>query len=443
MNRRNKFLLALTIIATLFLNICVSPVTVRAWGDNSENGKGRPSYTTEEIDNGAIGPTQQSDGKNYKDNDNYPGQIIFNSTSDNKSIGGSEKNFVAARECFQREDGSWEGVTEDTIWSNDDITVEDGNYYIIRLYIRMNNPNGWDAVARDTHVSFSIPSTSASQIQVNGFIDSSNATPSEYWDEINFNSEIPFHLEYVYGSALLENNGIGLGGLPLSDDIVKAKSGGVLIGYDELDGLIPGYNIPDYYTYDNYVSIKVKAVFDYEFTVDQKVRLAGGGKEDWADTVDAEIGDKVEFRIAYENTSDKSQTRVAIKDILPANLKYVAGSTVLKSSNHPSGAKVVQDSLVENGIRIGDYDVGANAYIYFTAEVVDENLDQGLNVLTNWSQAGVGDKTIQASAEVRVQNDAKYIRTITIYIIVICICFIVSVITICKAIKRYKATRHK
>ena len=79
MNRRNKLLLALTIIATIFLNICVPPVTVRAWGDNSENGEGRPSYTTEEINNGAIGATQQSDGENYKDSDNYPGQIIFNS----------------------------------------------------------------------------------------------------------------------------------------------------------------------------------------------------------------------------------------------------------------------------------------------------------------------------------------------------------------------------
>ena len=307
----------------------------------------------------------------------------------------------------------------------------------------MNNPNGWDAVARDTHVSFSIPSTSASQIQVNGFIDSSNATPSEYWDGINFNSETPFHLEYVYGSALLENNGIGLGGLPLSDDIVKAKSGGVLIGYDELDGRIPGYNIPDYYKYDNYVSIKVKVVFDYEFTVEQKVRLAGGDKEDWADTVDAKIGDQVEFRILYTNTSDKSQTGVAIKDILPSNLKYVAGSSVIKNFNHPNGAKIVQDSLVDNGIRIGNYSKDANAYIYFMAEIVDENLDQGSNTLVNWAQAGVGDVTIQDSVEIRVQNDTKYLGAIVVYIAVIIICFIIFIIMICKIIKHRKIIRRK
>ncbi len=173
------------------------------------------------------------------------------------------------------------------------------------------------------------------------------------------------------------------------------------------------------------------------------MRLAGGGKDDWADTVNAKVGDVIEFRIGYENTSNESQADVAIKDILPENLEYVAGSSVIKNFNHPNGAKIVQDSLVENGIRIGSYGAGANAYIYFTAEVVDENLDQGLNVLTNWSQAGVGNRTIQDSAEVRVQNDTKYIRTVTIYIIVICICFIISIITICKTIKRYKTIQRK
>lgn len=423
------------------------PITALAWGDNSEDGKGRPSYTTEEIDNGAIGATQQSDGANYKDNDNYPGQIIFNTISDGDI--GDEKNFVGARQTELLENGRAVSATPDTKWQGNNITVEDGKYYVIRLYVHNNNPNGEDAVAENTRVKFSIPNDTSKQIQVNGFISSSNATPSEYWDYVNFNSETPFHLDYVYGSALLSNSKakdeavaggyLDSAGWKLNDDIVKAAStDGVLIGSDALDGKVPGGR-----DYASYVTILVKAIFDYDFTVEQKVRLAGGSKEDWADTVDAEIGDKVEFRILYTNTSSEEQQNVAIKDILPENLEYVAGSSVIKNFNHPNGAKIVQDSLVENGIRIGSYGAGANAYIYFTAEVVDENLDQGLNVLTNWSQAGVEDKTIQDSVEVRVQNDTKYIRTIAIYIVVICICFIVSVIAICKAIKRYKETQRK
>ncbi len=421
----------------VFMAVFIKPITSFAWGDNyvdPETGeKGRPSYTIEEINNGAIGATPQSDGENYKNSPNYPGQIIFNTISD--STIGNEKNFVAARRCTQRKDGSWDGAAKDTVWRGNDITVEDGKYYIIRLFVHNNNPNGEDAIAEDTRVKFSIPNGTSQQvqnddgsagyqIQVNGFINSSNAVPSEYWDYINFNSDTPFYLDYIYGSALLENNGIGLGGLTLGDNIVKAAStDGVLIGYDALDGRIPGC-----YQYDNYVTIKVKAVFDYEYTVEQKVRLAGSDN-DWEDAIKAKVGDKVEFRIEYKNTSDTSQTGVAIKDILPANLKYVAGSTVLKNLNQPSGAKVVRNSLVENGIRIGDYAAGANAYVYFTAEVVDENLEVGANTLTNWSQAGVGQKTIQAYVTVEVLKDAKFM-TITIILLLLIILCLVGIVVL-------------
>lgn len=427
----------------IFIIMCIQPLTVFAWGDNSESGKGRPSYTTEEIDNGAIGATQQSDGENYKDSDNYPGQIIFNSISDGDI--GDEKNFVGARQTELLEDGRAESATPSTTWSGNNITVEDGKYYVIRLYVHNNNPNGYDAVAEDTHVKFSIPNGTSKQIQVNGFISSSNADITGYWDYVNFNSETPFHLDYVYGSALLSNSKakdeaaasgyLDNAGWKLSDDIVKAAStDGVLIGSDALDGKVPGGR-----DYAGYVTIQVKAVFDYDFTVEQKVRLAGGNKDDWADTVDAEVGDRVEFRILYTNTSDKEQRNVAIKDILPVNLKYVEGSSIIKNTSYPNGAYILNDSLVENGIRIGSYDAnGGNALVYFTAEVVDKDLDQGLNILTNWAQTGVGDVTIQDSVEIRVQNDRRYHMILTAYGIAILVCLTISVILIWKNIKRYK-----
>lgn len=423
-------------ILTVVLSVLLTPITVFAWGDNSEDGKGRPSYTIEEINNGAIGATPISDGEDYKNSDNYPGQIIFNTISD--STIGSEKNFVGARECVLLEDGSWEGATKDTIWHGNDITVEDGKYYIIRLYVHNNNPNGEDAVAEDTHVSFSIPAdydAENKRIQVNGFIDSSNATPSEYWDYVNFNSDIPFHLEFINNSGLLENNGIGLGGLILSDDVVKAKSGGVLIGYDALDGRIPGC-----YQYANYVTIKVRAMFNYEYTVEQKVRIAGTDN-DWEDTIEAKIGDKVEFRIEYQNTSDRSQEDVAIKDILPPNLKYVDGTAVLKNGNHENGLTITNDeNLFSNGLRIGNYGSGANAIFYFVAEVVDDDLETGVNTLTDWSQAGVGQKTIQDHASVIVYKNAAWfpiVTTILSVLIVLCLVIIVILRLYQRKIEKY------
>ena len=64
--------------------------------------------------------------------------------------------------------------------------------------------------------------TAARRLRVNGFIDTSNASPQRYWDYVDFVSDTPFHLEYYYNSALLENNGVGAGGLQLSDEIVTA-----------------------------------------------------------------------------------------------------------------------------------------------------------------------------------------------------------------------------
>ena len=611
----------LYIIAVMILvgNLLLAPLPVLAWGDNSEDG--RPSYTIEEINNGAIGATPVSDGEDYKNSPNYPGQIIFNTISD--STIGNEKNFVGAREYTSINAGA------NNFWRGNDITVEDGKTYLIRLYVHNNNPNGMDAVAEDVKVAFSIPHTSSTKIEVNGFINSSNAMPSKYWDYVNFNSDIPFHLEYVKGSALLENNGIGAGGgIQLSDDIVNAKSGGILIGYDALDGRVPGcyqyanyvtirvkvvydYNnikratyslqqanegalgdkitfnsikvtdtdadwykkatgedlptgmlcnetnfvgaredtgknegaknvwegteiiaedgktylvrlyvhnnssggmdsvaedtkvrfyipytsseqvtvngwltssnatpteysdtvtfksadgtpfslyyvygsaklenggfakgggvqlpdsitnqgnptnevedewtligydafdgrVPGCYEYINYVGIKVKVVYNYEFTVENKIRLADNEDKTWQDMVEAKIGDKVDIQFQYLNTSNQNQQGVVIRNLLPDNLRYVEGSAKLYNSNHPNGMAIDNaEAIFQDGGNIGSYDPEANAFIRITAEVVDDNLSEGQNTIISWAQARVGDTTIQDSASVIVHKNTK------------------------------------
>ena len=52
----------------------------------------------------------------------------------------------------------------------------------------------------------------------------------------------------------MENNGIGSGGIMLDDQIVNDWT---RIGYDELDGRIPGC-----YKYDSYITVKMKPVFE-------------------------------------------------------------------------------------------------------------------------------------------------------------------------------------
>ena len=172
-----------------------------------------------------------------------------------------------------------------------------------------------------------------------------------------------------------------------------------MIGYSSLNGEIPGGS-----QYASYVTIKVQVVFDSEYTVEAKTRLAGAtGPGTWNTQVEANIGDEVEIQIQYRNISEDTQENVMIKNILPSNLEYVAGSTLLYNSKY-DGASVDQDSVVTTGINIGNYAAGANAYIRFTAKVVDMDLADGSNTLVNWAQCGVGQITLQDYAAVVVKK---------------------------------------
>ncbi len=303
----------------------------------------------------------------------------------------NESNFVGARVNNGENKGKYNK------W-DDDITVEDGKSYIVRIYVHNNNPNGVDAIAENVKTRFFVPTLISNSITVNGWVTSSNATPNEYVDDVVFKSDIPFHLEYVKGSALLENGNYASGaGKPLSDAVI---ADGTLIGYDGLDGRIPGC-----YKYVNYVTIEVKAVFDYDYKIEKKVRLAG--TKEWSKTVDAKVGDKVEFQIEYTNTSNKRQEGVVIRDVLPSNLRYVAGSTKIKNENHPKGDRVLEDYLVEGGLAVGNYGPNANVYILLTAEVVNDNLACGSNTMVNWGRASVGEQVIQDYARVHTDYVCK------------------------------------
>lgn len=616
----------------IFLNIEPQLLTVWAWGDNGDYDDGhRRSYTVEEIESGILGD-----------------EIIFNSISISEPIGGDERAFVAARE------NTGINVGKDNKWTSiNDVKVEDGKEYIVRMFVHNNNPNGYDAIAENTRVKFNIPSASDKSVKINGFISSSNANPSEYVDYVNFVSDTNFHLEYVYGSALLENNGVGAnGGIQLSDDIIQAKDAGVLIGYDALNGKIPGcyqyashvsirvkavydYNeisrptysyqqinegalgdkitfnsikvadtdtawaeandlelpllgnetnfvgaredtginagsnnvwegteivaengktyivrlyvhnnssggmdsvaedtkvrfyvpygsavtqtvngrlassnavpqeysdtvvfnsidgipfhleyvsgsaflenggfakgggvqlpdsitnqgnptnkaedewtligydaldgrVPGCYEYINYVGIKVKVVYDYEFTVATKVRLADDEDKTWEDTVEAKVGDKVEFQIQYKNTSNRIQEGVVMKDVLPANLRYVDGSAKLYNVVYPDGATFTEGALVTTGVKIGSYTTDSNAIIRFTAEIVDDNLAHGSNALYNWGQVGVGNTVVQDFATVMVYDD-KIFRIVTLGLSVLILVCIVAII--CLRVKMHR-----
>ena len=205
-------------------------MVVFAWGPD------RPEYTIEQINDGVLGD-----------------KIVFNSIVNNQNIG-HEFNFVGARELNKGYRG------KNNLWY-DTIEVEPNKIYLVRMYVHNNSPLGLDAVAENVTVTFNVPTTIGKEIEVNGFVESSNAIPQMIWDNVLFKSNKDFYLKYLEGSAFFENNGFSNAGVRLSDNIVTVF--GTLIGYDKLDGLLPGC-----FQYAGYITIAVVAEFFDEPIVD-------------------------------------------------------------------------------------------------------------------------------------------------------------------------------
>lgn len=349
--------------AAVVLAATLTPVIVNAWGDSAN---GRKSYTIAEINNGDLGDT-----------------ITFNSISDSKI--GDEKNFVGAKVA---------GAKVDT-WNANTINVKDGETYTIRLYVHNNSPKGKGAIAKNVKATFSLPTTVAKSQTIIGYLDSSNATPNRYWDEVTLNASEDVYLEYVDGSAKYTNAKMGTVKLP--NEVITS---GATLGYDKLDG-----NIPGCFEYDGVVTIDVKVHSSVAAKVSKQVRIKG--TKTWSESVEAKVGDEVEYQIEYVNLLSEQVKDVMIRDVLPTNVEYVKDSTYLYNSNYQSGVLLKENTITTTGVNIGSYNAKGNAYVRFTGKVVDKALSCGSNQLVNWASATVKGSVYKDDASVLVAKTCK------------------------------------
>ena len=357
MNKVYKTILGVAATAVV-AGATMVPTSVLAWGDSNN---GRTAYTLEQINAGKLG-----------------NNITFNSITNGKI--GDERNFVGAKLSS----------SATTTWNADEINVQDGETYTIRLYVHNNSPRGVNAIAKGVSANFSLPTTVAKSQTVIGYINSSNATPTTYWDEVKLVSSNDFYIEYVKGSAKYTNSKLGTVALP--DEVIVS---GATIGYDALNGEIPGC-----YEYDGQVTIEVKVHNSITSKLSKTVRLKG--TKTWGEMVDAKVGDEVEYQIEYVNLAANRVNDVMIRDILPNNMEYVADSTYLYNSNYQSGVKVVENTVTTSGINIGSYEAQGNAYVRFTARVINKDLVCGNNQLVNWASATVNSAVFKDDASVMV-----------------------------------------
>ena len=252
------------------------------------------------------------------------------------------------------------------IWRANEIVITEEGTYIVRMYIHNNNPNGYDAIAEDVCAHVTLPLEIGRTLGIQCSIDSSNASPTRYWDGVNFKSNQDFYIDYVEGSARYENNGIGSnGGCHIKDSLIT--SSGVLLGYDKLDGKVPGG-----LQYDAYLSFKVRVIFvddkDDTFLFEPSVRNVG--EKSFNNSTEVHNDDEIQYQIYYENRGNTLRQDVRLLMLPSDSLKYIKGSVTIYNVKYPSGVQYDNDSITSY-YNLGNYAPNSNAYIRAKFKVVN------------------------------------------------------------------------
>jgi uncharacterized repeat protein (TIGR01451 family) len=346
----------------------VIPAAVMAWGPD------RPTYTM----------------------DMPADHVTFDSITDNPEVG-DERNFLVMKDASNTSAGGWQ----------DNVTAQAGHEYLVRVYVHNDAAANLNLKATNVRTKVNVPTTTGKSVQLGGFITADNAQPGEIWDSATFNSSSDFNVAYVAGSARLYNNVYTKDGIQLSDNIVTDT--GAQLGYDKLDGVIPGCM-----QYAGYVTFKVKVQgpqqANYTFTKDVR---KSGTTDAYAKSVASKPGDKVDFRLSFKNTGDAKLDNVVLKDQLPAGLNYVAGTAKLYNSAYPSGYTLPDSLFTATGANIGNYAAGINAFVVFTAQVAgnDQLPTCGPNTLHNVASSETDNGNKEDSADVTTDKTCETPKT--------------------------------
>lgn len=307
--------------------------------------------------------------------------ITFNSITDNPAYG-DERNFFRVKPA----DAS------DSAYS-DKVALEPGKEYEGYAYFHNNAAVNLNLVATDTTMRIELPAVVDGSAKTNAFVRASNAKPVEVFDDTTLTSSSAVALRMVPGSATIHSRG-AVDGKTLSDSLITS---GVRLGYNNLDGKVPGCN-----EFAGYVTFRFVAD-QPNFSVEKKVSKHGA--DAWTKSYKAQPGETVDFLLKYKNTGSTTQKDVVIKDTLPTGMTYVAGSSVLANPSHPKGVKT-DDGVTTKGINIGSYNPGQNAWVKFSAKVAEKDaLECGATTLTNKQTVETNNGSKSDTAAVVVEKD--------------------------------------
>ncbi len=322
--------------------------------------------------------------------------VVFNSVREGNPYG-DERNFIRLKDAS----------LGDSTYA-DDTKVEPGKEYVAYIYFHNNASttlndaaHNYAGIARNTKLRIAIPSVleANKRTGMTAYISADNADPSEVYDDAFMTATETMSFNFVPGSAVIYSHG-AVNGQKLPDSVFTS---GAHIGYDALDGNLPGCA-----EYSGYVLARF-VTSQPNFSVTKQVSATGQNK--WGEVYAAKVGDTVDFLVTYQNTGNTQQDNVFIKDVLPKGLTYVNGSSVLANSVTPKGEKI-SNNVVAKGINIGSYAPKGNAFLKFSAKVDDVQALCGENALKNVATVSTdnGQKSDDATVTVNVEckpNECK------------------------------------
>lgn len=305
--------------------------------------------------------------------------VTFNSITDNPDQG-DERNFVRIREAGT---GNYA----------QSINLQPGKAYEVSVFYHNNAAsilndaahNGV-GIAHNTTMEVQLPTDvkAGQRAEISGMVSASNATPQSVWDTAFGNASTDMDLRYLSGSATVYSKG-AVNGQTLSDSIIN---GGVLLGYDSLNGDVPGCN-----DYEGWVVFRMVTVAP-GFGIEKTVSKAGANA--FAKSISVAPGDAVDYKIQYKNTGTTRQDNVVIKDQLPAGVSYIPGTSKMYASTTQGQWASISDNVVTaDGINIGSYAPQGNAYVTFKAK------------MPNADQLKCGDNPFENTAVVETDNGSS------------------------------------
>jgi uncharacterized repeat protein (TIGR01451 family) len=315
--------------------------------------------------------------------------VTFNSITDNPSVG-DERSFVRVKD------------DSPTTTYGKEVTLLPGKTYQVEVYYHNNAATSLNAsgagIAKDVSLRMQMPANIAANGSdtVDGFINSSNANPTTVWDSANLKngSNGAVALRYVAGSAKVTSNG-AVNGATLPDAFLTT---GTPLGYDALNGVIPGCN-----QYAGYVTYKFTVV-QPNFTVEKTVSVDGG--KTYVKSGATTPGSNVIYKVAYTNTGSTQQDNVTLSDKLPTGVTYVKGSSLIANSKTSGKYEATSDGITTTGLNIGSYAPnGGNAFFKFSAKApADDTLQCGINTFTNTARATTSGGYKESTADITINK---------------------------------------